>query len=51
MIAGASAVGVGTSLFYDPFACRKINAGIDAYLQQHGFANVADLIGTLQLGR
>lgn len=51
MIAGASAVGVGTSLFYDPFACRRINAGIDAYLQQHGFANVADLIGTLQLGR
>ena len=48
MIAGASAVGVGTSLFYDPFACRKINAGIDAYLQQHGFANVADLVGTLR---
>ena len=48
MIAGASAVGVGTSLFYDPFACRKINAGIDAYLQQHGFANVTDLVGTLR---
>ena len=48
MIAGASAVGVGTSLFYDPHACRKINAGIDAYLQQHGFANVADLVGTLR---
>jgi len=48
MIAGASAVGVGTSLFYDPFACRRINAGIDAYLQQHGFANVADLVGTLR---
>ncbi len=48
MIAGASAVGVGTSLFYDPFACRKINAGIDAYLQQHGFANVIDLVGTLR---
>ena len=51
MIAGASAVGVGTSLFYDPHACRKINAGIDAYLTQHGFTNVTGLIGTLQTGR
>src|SRR6201999_4399095 len=32
MIAGASAVGVGTALFYDPMACRKINAGIVEYL-------------------
>ncbi|MCZ8130959.1 MAG: dihydroorotate dehydrogenase [Steroidobacteraceae bacterium] len=51
IIAGASAVGIGTSLFYDPHVCRKINAGIAAYLAQHGFANVADLVGTLQTGR
>ena len=51
LIAGASAVGVGTSLFYDPHACRKINAGIAAYLAQHGFADVTELVGTLQTGR
>ena len=27
MIAGATAVGVGTALFYDPMVCKKINAG------------------------
>jgi dihydroorotate dehydrogenase (NAD+) catalytic subunit len=48
IIAGASAVGVGTALFYDPLACRKINAGIADYLTRHGFASVADLVGTLQ---
>jgi len=50
IIAGASAVGVGTSLFYDPFACKKINAGMTAYLQQHGLQNISELVGTLRLG-
>jgi len=49
LIAGASAVGVGTALFYDPLVCSKINAGIESYLAQHGFASVADLVGTLEL--
>jgi len=48
IIAGATAVGVGTALFYDPLACRKINAGIADYLGRHGFASVAKLVGTLQ---
>ncbi|MGD2074915.1 MAG: dihydroorotate dehydrogenase [Gammaproteobacteria bacterium] len=30
LIAGASAVGVGTALFYDPLVCRKMNQGIRA---------------------
>jgi dihydroorotate dehydrogenase (NAD+) catalytic subunit len=51
IIAGASAVGIGTSLFYDPMTCKKINAGIAAYLRQHGFANVLDLVGTLDTAR
>jgi len=51
IVAGASAVGIGTSLFYDPHVCRKINAGIAAYLAQHGFANVRELVGTLQTDR
>ena len=36
IIAGATAVGVGTALFYDPLACRKINSGIADYLERHG---------------
>lgn len=51
IIAGASAVGLGTSLFYDPHVCRRMNAGIAAYLAENGFASVTDLVGTLQTGR
>ena len=49
MIAGATAVGVGTALFYDPLACRKINTGISDYLERHGFASAQELVGSLQL--
>jgi dihydroorotate dehydrogenase (NAD+) catalytic subunit len=48
LIAGASAIGVGTALFYDPLVCRKINAGIRDYLARHGFASVANLTGSLR---
>jgi dihydroorotate dehydrogenase (NAD+) catalytic subunit len=48
LIAGASAVGVGTALFYDPMAARRINEGIRAYLRKHGLANVTELVGTLR---
>jgi dihydroorotate dehydrogenase (NAD+) catalytic subunit len=49
LIAGASAVGVGTALFYDPLICKTINRGIEAYLQRHGLPSVEHLVGTLQL--
>ena len=49
MIAGASAVGVGTALFYDPLICGKINAGITDYLSRHGMSSVNELVGTLAL--
>ena len=49
IIAGASAVGIGTSLFYDPHACIKINKGIAHYLSEHGLANIKDLVGTLDV--
>ncbi len=51
IVAGASAVGIGTALFYDPHVCAKINAGIAAYLTEHGFANVSELVGTLDATR
>jgi dihydroorotate dehydrogenase (NAD+) catalytic subunit len=50
LIAGASAVGIGTALFYDPMICKKINHGIAEYLRAHGFENVANLVGTLSTG-
>lgn len=46
-IAGASAVGVGTALFYDPLVCPKINQGIVDYLKRHGLAELSQLVGTL----
>lgn len=49
LIAGATAVGLGTGLFYQPLICRKINEGIADYLQRHGFATVTDLVGSLEL--
>ena len=47
MIAGATAVGVGTSLFYDPLVCRKINVGIADYLKGHGMSSAVELVGSL----
>ena len=49
LIAGASAVGVGTALFYDPLVCSRINAGIRDYLRDNGLDGVAGLTGTLTL--
>ncbi|KHF26550.1 dihydroorotate dehydrogenase [Solemya velum gill symbiont] len=51
LIAGASAVGVGTALFYDPLICPKINDGIKAYLDRHELTSVAELTGTLSLNQ
>jgi dihydroorotate dehydrogenase (NAD+) catalytic subunit len=51
IIAGASAVGIGTSLFYDPMVCKKINAGITEYLSSQGLGNVEQLVGTLRTGK
>jgi len=45
LLAGATAVGVGTALFYDPLVCKKINDGIGQYLTRHKFNSVTDLVG------
>jgi dihydroorotate dehydrogenase (NAD+) catalytic subunit len=49
LIAGASAVGIGTALFYDPLICKKINAGIIDYLERNNLPNVGKLTGSLIL--
>ncbi|MHB8471502.1 MAG: dihydroorotate dehydrogenase [Gammaproteobacteria bacterium] len=51
LIAGASAVGIGTALFYDPLICPRINAGIRDYLQRHNLPSVAQLTGSLRLSQ
>ncbi|MEW8646442.1 MAG: dihydroorotate dehydrogenase [Candidatus Thiodiazotropha endolucinida] len=51
MIAGASAVGVGTALFYDPLICKTINTGIMRYMERHKLQSVDQLVGTLQLNQ
>jgi len=50
LIAGATTIGLGTSLFYDPMAAKNINTGIAAYLERHDLASVSDLVGSLELG-
>ncbi len=49
LIAGATGIGVGTALFYDPLVCKKINDGIVAYLNKHNIEHVKKLIGCLTL--
>jgi dihydroorotate dehydrogenase (NAD+) catalytic subunit len=46
LIAGASAIGVGTALFYDPLVCKKINAGVAAYLERNALRSITELVGT-----
>lgn len=49
LIAGASAVEVGTANFWDPAAPARIARELDEFLAREGIANVADLVGTLQM--
>jgi dihydroorotate dehydrogenase (NAD+) catalytic subunit len=49
LIAGATGVGIGTALFYDPLVCDNINRGLLDYLQRHKLASVSELTGSLQL--
>ncbi len=48
LLAGATAVGVGTALFRDPLVCEQINQGLREYLAHHGLAHVSQLTGALE---
>ena len=48
IIAGASTVGMGTALFYDPLVCKKINEGLVSYLSRHEMASISELVGSLK---
>jgi dihydroorotate dehydrogenase (NAD+) catalytic subunit len=47
MIAGATAVQVGTANFVDPFIWGKLLAGIRDYLERHHLDRITDLVGSL----
>ncbi len=49
MLAGATAVAVGTATFTDPSTAARVCDGIDAYCDRHGFAAARDLVGALEL--
>ncbi len=49
MLAGATAIQVGTYNFIDPAASEKIIDGLDTYCDKHGFRSVTELTGALQL--
>ena len=48
MIAGASAVQVGTMNFIEPFIWQRLIDGLDGYLTRHRIARVGELVGTLR---
>jgi dihydroorotate dehydrogenase (NAD+) catalytic subunit len=47
LMAGASLVGVGTALFYEPLLCPQINAGLAEHLRSAQLTNVRQLVGSL----
>ena len=49
LLAGATTVGLGTGLFYDPLCCRKINEGIIDYLVKNNHQNISEIIGSLKV--
>ncbi len=48
MLAGATAVSVGTANFYNPYATMEIVDGIEQYLQRKNIADVRELIGAVR---
>jgi dihydroorotate dehydrogenase (NAD+) catalytic subunit len=45
VLAGASAVSVGTAVFNDPSACTRVHAELEQALADRGFARLADAVG------
>ena len=48
LIAGATAVQVGTANFVDPFIWTKLTDGLASYMDRHHFARVSDITGSLR---
>ena len=48
LLAGASAIQIGTANFIDPSISEKVIDGIQEYLERHGFNSVQEIIGALE---
>lgn len=48
ILAGASAVSVGTANFYNPGVTMEIVDGIEKYMEKYGFENLTDMIGIVK---
>lgn len=48
LLAGASAIEIGTANFIDPAVTVKVARGIDEYLERHGCSSVTEIIGALE---
>jgi len=51
LMAGATAVAVGTATFYEPQTALQVIAGLRQFMQQKGIGDVRDLIGSVQTGK
>ena len=49
LLAGASAIAVGTAIFADPLAPVKVLNGLSAYLERHGCKSVTEIIGQVRV--
>lgn len=49
MLAGASAIQIGTANFIDPAITVKVADGIEEYLTRHGFKSVSQIVGALEV--
>ena len=49
MLAGASAIQIGTANFIDPAISVKVAEGLKDYCERHGFEKASDLIGALEV--
>jgi dihydroorotate dehydrogenase (NAD+) catalytic subunit len=51
LVAGASAVQVGTATFYDPTASERLLDDLERLLDGQGVASVREVVGTLRSNR
>ncbi|MBM6889898.1 dihydroorotate dehydrogenase [Bacteroides caecigallinarum] len=49
MLAGATAIQIGTANFIDPAITVKVAEGINDYLERHGYSSVKEIIGALEV--
>ena len=49
LLAGATAIEIGTANFIDPAITVKVAEGINAYLERHGYHSVKEIIGGLEV--